>query len=256
MSSKNISKCLKIHKRITAADFRTQEIIADFDDRFGSRHTLASVQSLDILVTRTYVSGNDAVSRSLLLWCLEHFNNDVQRGTVSFDAAKPAFNLAISRSLLKKRIINYVNKKVPMPAKPKGSDPANIPTIESIFGSFQKFRNSGLDHGSTLVMTWRASMPCYLQETFDFLTKLTRGGGALDESLDIFLSSLSPKRFPGFSRTGLEGCDYEGSLRLGGCFGGGQTSCRRSSSTDATAARCPSFPHAGAGIDHGSAGTA
>ncbi|CAE7386316.1 unnamed protein product [Symbiodinium sp. CCMP2592] len=189
MSAKNISKCLKIHKRLTAADARAQEIIAEFDDRFGSRHTLASQQNLDILVTRTHVSGNEAVSRQLLLWCLEHFENDVQRGTVSFDVAKAAFNLAVSRSLLKKRLINYVSKRVTMPAKP--TDGVAIPTIDSIFGTFAKFRNSGLDHGSTLVMTWRASMPSYLQDTFDFLTKLMRGGGPLDESLETFLQKDS-----------------------------------------------------------------
>ena len=188
MSEKNISKCLKIHKRITSADYRVQELIGMLDDLFGSRHSLSAVQNLDILVVRTHVAGQETVSRDLLLWATEHFKMDVDRGTVAPDAAKAPFGLSISRALLKKRIVNFLHKKFP---PPKASETTETwRSINDIFGSMSKFRLSGLEQGSTLAMPWRVAMPPHIQDVTDFLTSLIRGG-VLENVLDSFLEKDS-----------------------------------------------------------------
>ena len=185
MSEKNIGKCLKIHKRIAAAEYRVQQIISLMDDAFGSKHTLATVQGLDMLVTRTNVAGQDTLSQALLLWCVENFKMDVDRESCAPDASKIPFGLCISRALLKKRIINFLHKKLP---PPKEGDTWR--SIHEIFGTMQKFRDSGLEQGSTVVMPWRSAMPDCIQETVDFITSLVRGG-VVDDTLDEFLSKDS-----------------------------------------------------------------
>lgn len=172
MGSKQISKCLKIFRRVTAPkDSRVVEIIALLDDDYCSRHSLATVGGLDLLVSKTFVNGNPQTSSTLMTWAAECFHLEIIQGVVKPDANSSGLGESINRSLLKRRVINYLSKKLPY----SGQSGGNV--LLEIFGSMAKFREHGLEAGSMQTLPWRASLPVHVQEAVDFCTRMVRGGG-------------------------------------------------------------------------------
>ena len=163
MKAKQISQALKIYKRVMAAEARVAEIIGELDDMYASRHVLATITGLDSLTVKCHIASNPNVSNSLLLWVAEHLLQDIRAGTICPDESKQGLLLAINRAMLKRRVANYVVKKLTVAEGPD--------RFATTFSSMELFRSSGLV-GDGNSCTWTGTLPPFQVEAVAFLSKV------------------------------------------------------------------------------------
>ena len=182
---KNISKLLKIHRRISACKFCVQ-MIEELDDAYGPNHILATVNGLDMISSKSFVQNNPATSSSLMSWMAGSLRREIRAGRLPPDANKEQGSTAFNRFLLKRRLINYLLRKLCLPNTHPAH--ASYQKLVKCFSSWAAFEASGLD-GTTKVtsedMSWLQDLPEFLSELSMFLANIVKGtSGALETQLE------------------------------------------------------------------------
>ena len=114
-SSKTIARCLKVHGRLSGND-AAMKCIAALDDEFeGSKHFFGSLNGLEVLAVKTHINGNPATSSALLSWTASLLQRDVAAGNLSADAPPAKLTAAIHKNLLKRRLVQYLLRKMRVP---------------------------------------------------------------------------------------------------------------------------------------------
>ena len=103
---------------------------------------LSNLQNLDVFSSRSFVMNNPATTSSLLTWTSELLLDEVKNGGLSPNANKKELTDALNCYLLKKRMVNYVIRKmtVKYSLMPDAEYKANFDTFSKSFQSIKALK--------------------------------------------------------------------------------------------------------------------
>ena len=145
ISARDVSMHVRVFDRLSA----TPKIMACLDvleSRFGRRHALTSLNTLDILCSKTNVKSNPQLSATLLLWVIEGTVALMLRGCIKPDVSRDTLVTKIAaKLLLVRRVVMWLLnrfKYVPQPGVKylDGFEPDKVG--KTLFGDWAAFHKS------------------------------------------------------------------------------------------------------------------
>ena len=186
---KEVNRHVRVHSRLSANPL-IKERLDLAESRFGRRHTLAFVATLDILCGKTTVQDNTQLSTALLLWVVEGTVTLMLRGVVKADVGRETLAAKIVPKLLLVRRIalfllgRFKYKSVPGATYLEGYEPESAG--KTLFGSWAAFHRA-YPVGAGLEQSAVDKMPP-AAEPSSFLTKLAESQVAVLEFVASLLS--------------------------------------------------------------------
>ena len=197
MSARVISTMLKVATRFQSA-VECRLILTELDSAFGSKHSFQNTTSLDIACQKTGVKNNNKLATSLLQWCLSLCRDEMLRGDMPPEVGHVGLKAAFTRYLLKRRLVAYLVRKFTWKKLDALEEKLALPVgfqcfevMNTLFGSYESWRKSGLSPGSTVTMGWLHNMPPHMVRLIHFCSQCLRGGGDL-ESVIADIVEASP----------------------------------------------------------------
>ena len=126
-----MNRHIRVHRRLSANPLISVRLDLA-ESRFGRRHTLAFVATLDILCSKTTVHSNPQLSTALLLWVVEGTVTLMLRGCVKSDISREALGgKIVPKLLLVRRIALFLLNRFKYKSQPgaihlKGNEPKNV----------------------------------------------------------------------------------------------------------------------------------
>ena len=174
MDYKTVSRCLKIHTRLSK-NSAALRVIAKLDDVYGSTHALATIQGLEILTSKCFVNNNPATSMALTTWAAESFLAEVEAGNLEAAPRKEIITAAVNRALLRRRVIQYLLRKFHIQS-------AGFEKLRQTLASPKTFHESGLSSSTSDHVPFLKELPAYWQgDLLGFIMKIMSGAEELDE---------------------------------------------------------------------------
>jgi len=142
---KEVNRHIRVHGRLSANPLIPVRLDTA-ESRFGRRHVLAYLPTLDTLCGKTNVQSNAQLSTCLLLWVVEGAVALMLRNCVKFDISRDAFaGKIVPKLLLIRRIVLFLLHRFKYKSQPdtiylEGYEPENVG--KTLFGSWASFHRA------------------------------------------------------------------------------------------------------------------
>ena len=189
LSIKEVNRHIRVHSRLSANAIITQRLDLA-ESRFGRRHALAFLSTLELICAKTTVPNNFELSRSLLLWAVEGTVVLMLRGCIKSDIGRRVLGTKIvPKLLLVRRITLFLLNRFKYTSAPgtiylEGYEPENVG--KTLFGSFAAFHRA-YPAGDSMEQCSEDKTRVFAEPS-SFLTKLTETHVTVLEFLARLLS--------------------------------------------------------------------
>ena len=150
LAARDVSRHIRVYNRLSA-DPTIMARLDLIESRFGRRHALSSLFTLDSLCSKTNVQSNPQLSAALLVWVVDGMTVLMLRGCIKPDAPRDAVgNKIVPKLLLIRRIVQFLLNRFRYAAQPgvtylDGYSPENIgKTLFSSWTNFHREHPTGL----------------------------------------------------------------------------------------------------------------